>query len=388
MKLETSRTFGNATYLLTDREIAAVLADRGLRPKPGSPLGALDLTTLSAKLPDDAAALADPLGILAAPDRTIAVWTWPAGGEWIRYRARQTSPNYVMHSHNADTGANMLIWPVVPNLLKSMIAAPLNRGAPAEAAFADLSLSFREFLVLASLVDRLQEIVWHGFADRVGSPAIRFDRDAVEASYGKGLRDATDPRWMVSRLATGLGSGMPSTLDQIPAVLNRFVAIGLLMEDVDGFAPLPSSELIFRQLADVEGLAAVVVGNGGGRHGAEVRRIYQANRWQIWRYAFDKGLAPDARVQLANVSSDDLSAELDALLNAGAAMPAAQPAASAGTCPSCGAAVTAGQKFCAECGTPVGVAAPAAVQAKCTHCGATLTPGLKFCTQCGHPVGS
>ena len=365
-----------------------MLADRGLRPKPGSPLGALDLTTLSAKLPDDAAAPADPLGILAAPDRTIAVWTWPAGGEWIRYRARQTSPNYVMHSHNADTGANMLIWPVVPNLLKSMIAAPLNRGAPAEAAFADLSLSFREFLVLASLVDRLQEIVWHSFADRVGSPAIRFDRDAVAASYSKGLRDATDPRWMVSRLATGLGSGLPSTLDQIPAVLNRFVAIGPLMEDVDGFAPLPSSELIFRQLADVEGLAAVVMGNGGGRHGAEVRRIYQANRWQIWRYAFDKGLAPDARVELANVSSDDLSAELDALLNAGAAMPAAQPAASAGTCPSCGAAVTAGEKFCAECGTPVGVAAPAAAQAKCTHCGATLTPGLKFCTQCGHPVGS
>jgi rubrerythrin len=46
-------------------------------------------------------------------------------------------------------------------------------------------------------------------------------------------------------------------------------------------------------------------------------------------------------------------------------------------CPSCGAEVAAGQKFCGECGTNV-LAKP-----KCPSCGAEATPGTKFCGECG-----
>ncbi|HEX3026542.1 MAG TPA: SPFH domain-containing protein [Clostridia bacterium] len=47
-------------------------------------------------------------------------------------------------------------------------------------------------------------------------------------------------------------------------------------------------------------------------------------------------------------------------------------------CPSCGAQVTAGTKFCPECGKPI---VPAGV--KCVKCGAPLKDGSKFCSECG-----
>ncbi|HSG13966.1 MAG TPA: adenylate/guanylate cyclase domain-containing protein, partial [Gaiellaceae bacterium] len=45
------------------------------------------------------------------------------------------------------------------------------------------------------------------------------------------------------------------------------------------------------------------------------------------------------------------------------------------TCPSCGSETRPGQKFCAECGTPLALA--------CPSCGAPHEPGNKFCAECG-----
>lgn len=55
-------------------------------------------------------------------------------------------------------------------------------------------------------------------------------------------------------------------------------------------------------------------------------------------------------------------------------------AAETGTisCPSCGAQVRQGAKFCASCG--------AALMLTCAKCGAALQPGAKFCASCGAPV--
>jgi predicted ATPase/class 3 adenylate cyclase len=44
-------------------------------------------------------------------------------------------------------------------------------------------------------------------------------------------------------------------------------------------------------------------------------------------------------------------------------------------CPTCGAEVRPGQKFCAECGTALSLA--------CPSCGAAREPGQKFCAECG-----
>ncbi len=64
--------------------------------------------------------------------------------------------------------------------------------------------------------------------------------------------------------------------------------------------------------------------------------------------------------------------------------PAAAPAAAApaATCASCGGALAAGAKFCANCGTPV------PTKAFCTGCGKELAPGAKFCANCGQPAAS
>jgi len=61
----------------------------------------------------------------------------------------------------------------------------------------------------------------------------------------------------------------------------------------------------------------------------------------------------------------------------------------ASVCPTCGASVPPGTKFCSKCATPLArPAEPAAVQSnsECMYCGATLKPGVRFCNSCGKPV--
>ena len=50
------------------------------------------------------------------------------------------------------------------------------------------------------------------------------------------------------------------------------------------------------------------------------------------------------------------------------------------SCASCGAELSNGAKFCAECGTPVSAA--------CRSCGTELAPGQKFCPECGTPTAA
>lgn len=52
------------------------------------------------------------------------------------------------------------------------------------------------------------------------------------------------------------------------------------------------------------------------------------------------------------------------------------------SCPSCGRAYEAGDRFCVGCGTalPAVEAAPST----CPSCGATLREGDQFCSKCGH----
>ncbi|VDM35439.1 unnamed protein product [Hydatigera taeniaeformis] len=58
----------------------------------------------------------------------------------------------------------------------------------------------------------------------------------------------------------------------------------------------------------------------------------------------------------------------------------AQPSQTVLTCGSCGAKVTAGEKFCSRCGTPL--------PPMCSQCGTLLVEGVKFCSNCGRPVQS
>lgn len=49
------------------------------------------------------------------------------------------------------------------------------------------------------------------------------------------------------------------------------------------------------------------------------------------------------------------------------------------TCPRCGGKYSDGDKFCPECGAPVGSA--------CPSCGAAVPEGAKFCPDCGARLG-
>ena len=50
------------------------------------------------------------------------------------------------------------------------------------------------------------------------------------------------------------------------------------------------------------------------------------------------------------------------------------------TCPQCGASVTAGAKFCGECGRTI----PAVPT--CPNCGAVVDATVRFCGECGQPI--
>ena len=50
-------------------------------------------------------------------------------------------------------------------------------------------------------------------------------------------------------------------------------------------------------------------------------------------------------------------------------------------CPTCGAALKSGAKFCAECGTPI------KQNRFCTECGSPMEANAKFCPECGARQG-
>ncbi len=70
----------------------------------------------------------------------------------------------------------------------------------------------------------------------------------------------------------------------------------------------------------------------------------------------------------------------------GAAMGGQQQATIA--CPGCSAALPAGSKFCASCGTKIEAAPPPQAQAggPCPNCQSPVPPGGKFCANCGQSL--
>jgi rRNA maturation endonuclease Nob1 len=57
-------------------------------------------------------------------------------------------------------------------------------------------------------------------------------------------------------------------------------------------------------------------------------------------------------------------------------------------CPSCGAPLNPGAKFCRACGAPTPVQeVTEAASPQCSNCGAALSAGSKFCSECGTAVG-
>lgn len=55
-------------------------------------------------------------------------------------------------------------------------------------------------------------------------------------------------------------------------------------------------------------------------------------------------------------------------------------------CPTCGATVRPGARFCANCGEPMAGPTPAQRPTVCPHCGAPIGASSRFCGQCGKPI--
>jgi RNA polymerase subunit RPABC4/transcription elongation factor Spt4/cell division protein FtsL len=89
-----------------------------------------------------------------------------------------------------------------------------------------------------------------------------------------------------------------------------------------------------------------------------------------------------AQIDACNGAIVELQAEI-ARVKEEKTEPATAPSGAAVVCPSCGAQVGPGKKFCPECGGKLD-AAPASKA--CASCGAQIPADVKFCPECGSPV--
>lgn len=88
-----------------------------------------------------------------------------------------------------------------------------------------------------------------------------------------------------------------------------------------------------------------------------------------------KGCAPDLGVEQAAAESE---VDVDEVRTRARS---AKKRTAQASCPSCGAAVSAGGKFCPECGAPL------AAEKHCAECGAKMPAAAKFCPACGAKQG-
>jgi predicted RNA-binding Zn-ribbon protein involved in translation (DUF1610 family) len=394
MKIEESQEFGHSIYMLTDKEVAALIEDSELIVSESSPLKKLDKSFLARTLPKEAAELADAMKILTTPDLFFSIRTWPDGGDWIEYYGADDNPNLVMLSRNEQEGANLMIWPIAQAIVKSMVVAPLMSSMTHPEDKISFDLSFPELLLLASLVDRQQEIVLQNFIDRKFSTEVHFTDEDIQTTYKKG-RHGKDLRWMVTRLAHVFLTGLPDELDGVANLLEKFSTRRLIVNDANGYAVLPSGDLVLRQLADIEGLSSLVtkrrVNDNSADDWEEHHAVYQANRWQIWFFDVSTASQPSLRNKLETISLETITSSLDDLFRIPLKSSAKETATKEKACSSCNAQLQPKQKYCPECGAPV--IAPKSkekpkkeVQPKCSNCGKRLKNGLKFCTECGRKI--
>ena len=84
-------------------------------------------------------------------------------------------------------------------------------------------------------------------------------------------------------------------------------------------------------------------------------------------------------LQQLDSTATDVEAQVEALVRSRRTRPpkraSSSSAASAAQCPSCGATVAEGDRFCAKCGTTL--------NATCPNCGRPTTTDDRFCAKCG-----
>lgn len=105
-----------------------------------------------------------------------------------------------------------------------------------------------------------------------------------------------------------------------------------------------------------------------------VRWVCRESCWNAAR-GLCKECAPDLGVEQAAAESDVDVQEVRTQAQT------AKTRAAQASCPSCGAAVSAGGKFCPECGAPL------SAEKHCTECGAKMPATAKFCPSCGAKQG-
>lgn len=347
VRYELDRSQVSALLRLSDIDTNGVLL--GPVQAVDDPLG----VARSAGLVDEAGTvppvLVDALGVAASPARVVTLTiNVPGVDEWMTMHigGGPAGGPYVVIS-GGDSGIDLLVLSTEIEVaalfdeLLDLTTYPTQPVAP------DLGIDLRAWLGLLAAADARRAAGLVAQLDRESAPTVTLDAPLLDAQLKQGL-NATDTRWAV----TGFVPVAPvdvrrAGIDGTQAMAG-LVASGLV-DEAGSLTELGVSltELIGLSLK-VAGATLVLTGNEGAVRAGEVLVLRAPLRLGVGFWREENGAYELVFTEPTGEAAVEMLRRL-LLIESHAAADAVAP--TGGTrCPRCGAAVTAADRFCAQCG--------------------------------------
>jgi hypothetical protein len=392
-------------WTLTTTEILEFLHHEKITPRPGSPW--FDLkpdSSLPAAPPgpSDKRELRDAMLKIARPEVIQGILHCPPDPPTVRW-FYGVYGDELMAGHHRDTQHNhTILWPLSAQDLTSLLELPLSIHQPEVIDGFALTLSREGFAAFTAIVDLCQEEALISALKRQYPGNVKFSSDdliKVDQRHQQGL----DLRWLgqlakfispapfyvnVASLPVGLQELLTQQMlaekDNYYQPALRFYEACSLLNACTGFSALTTRLL--------NGTKEAVAATWEHQHVAALRGL-----GSFWLLEFSPIGADDFRVNMGDVSADLLHKRLQAGISVHKAKSKPVLSSAPGpedeiTCPTCGAKLTGGTKFCNQCGATIPIPKSAGKSPEsismpvCSHCQAVVAANMKFCTQCGKPL--
>lgn len=325
------------------------------------------------------------LGIVAAPDRILTVRvSVPGIDQWelTHVAAGSVGGPYVMVG-TPDGGLDLLVLSSESEVVALLDGFLDLSTLPIRPVSPDVVLSFAAWIGILATVDVRRRAALRATLDRRPSPNVPFDTADLSDQLGGGLA-ANDTNWAITAFTplspVDLRAGPPTG----EAMARSMEEAGLVEIDGESCVLTELGVDLAELFGSVIKWGSVTLISAGSNPDVRLGEI------SIVRAAFRLGFG------FWNGESDGFEAtlvepEADAAVEMVRRMlllplPPSVPAPTVQACPSCGAAIADGQRFCAKCGMDLQAQDESSIVV-CPSCGAGFDPDSgRFCAACGTAV--